>query len=122
MKEDESIESKFFTKNIERMQERVERDNFESRKNLLEYDDVLNQQRTVIYTYRRMVLEGEAQIFELVRDLMVDAVHDMVAFYAPRRTLDAQGLQDLLKALSSMVNIPVEALQEKTLMALIQKN
>ncbi len=117
MTEDESIESKFFTKNIERMQERVERDNFEVRKNLLEYDDVLNQQRTVIYTYRRMVLEGESQIFELVRDLMVDAVQDLVTFYAPRRTLDAEGLQQLLQALSIMVNMKVDALQEKNFTA-----
>ncbi len=113
MTEDESIESKFFTKNIERMQERVERDNFEVRKNLLEYDDVLNQQRTVIYAYRRMVLEGQAQSFDLVRDLMVDAVNDMMRFYAPRRTLTQESFDAVLNALSMMINIKVEVLQEK---------
>ncbi len=113
MTEDESIESKFFTKNIERMQERVERDNFEIRKNLLEYDDVLNQQRTVIYAYRRMVLEGQAQIFELVRDLMVDAVQDMMRFYAPRRVLTQDDFEALLQALALMMNIKVEQLHEK---------
>lgn len=113
MTEDESIESKFFTKNIERMQERVERDNFEIRKNLLEYDDVLNQQRTVIYTYRRMVLEGQSQIFDLVRDLMADTVHDMMQFYAPRRTIDAQGLQELFKALALMTNTKPDSLEPK---------
>ncbi len=113
MTEDESIESKFFTKNIERMQERVERDNFEIRKNLLEYDDVLNQQRTVIYSYRRMVLEGQSQIFELVRDLMTDTIHDMMSFYAPRRTLDAYSEQELYNALALMMNISPSQLQEK---------
>ncbi len=113
MTEDESIESKFFTKNIERMQERVERDNFEIRKNLLEYDDVLNQQRTVIYAYRRMVLEGQAQIFELVRDLMVDAVQDMMRFYAQRRVLTQEGFESLLQALALMMNIKIEQLHEK---------
>ena len=113
MTEDESIESKFFTKNIERMQERVERDNFEIRKNLLEYDDVLNQQRTVIYAYRRMVLEGQAQIFELVRDLMVDAVQDMMRFYALRRVLTQDDFEALLQALALMMNIKVEQLHEK---------
>lgn len=111
MTEDESIESKFFTKNIERMQERVERDNFEIRKNLLEYDDVLNQQRTVIYQYRRMVLEGQSQIFELVRDLMADAVAQLMSVYAPKQTLDQQGFEALLHALALMMNMKVEQLQ-----------
>ena len=65
MKEDEIIESRFVSKTIERAQEKVEKHNFETRKHLLEYDDVLNQQRTVIYAYRREVLEGEERIYEL---------------------------------------------------------
>jgi preprotein translocase subunit SecA len=113
MTEDESIESKMFTKNIERMQERVERDNFEIRKNLLEYDDVLNQQRTVIYAYRRMVLEGQAQIFELVRDLMVDAVQDIIRFYAPRRLLTQDAFESLLQALALMMNMNIEQLHKR---------
>ncbi len=51
MKEDEIIESSFFSKTIERAQEKVEKHNFEIRKHLLEYDDVLNQQRIVVYRY-----------------------------------------------------------------------
>ena len=49
MKEDEIIESPFISKTIERAQERVEKQNFDIRKHLLEYDDVLNQQRIVVY-------------------------------------------------------------------------
>jgi preprotein translocase subunit SecA len=77
MKEDEIIESSFVSKTIERAQEKVEKQNFEIRKHLLEYDDVLNQQRTVIYSYRRSILEGSHQIFELVRDLIGDTVQTM---------------------------------------------
>ena len=51
MKEDEIIESRMVSKRIERAQEKVEKHNFEIRKHLLEYDDVLNQQRIVIYKY-----------------------------------------------------------------------
>jgi preprotein translocase subunit SecA len=72
MKEDEIIESRFVSKAIENAQERVEKHNFEIRKHLLEYDDVLNQQRVVIYIYRRDALEGENRIYELIRDMIIN--------------------------------------------------
>lgn len=78
MKEDEIIESRFVSRTIERAQEKVEKHNFEIRKHLLEYDDVLNQQRSVIYAYRRDALEGENRIFELVRDFVARVVEDVV--------------------------------------------
>ncbi len=64
MKEDEIIESSFVSKTIERAQEKVEKHNFEIRKHLLEYDDVLNQQRKVVYAFRRSILEGEEAIYD----------------------------------------------------------
>jgi len=89
MVEDEIIESKVVSRTIERAQERVEKHNFEIRKHLLEYDDVLNQQRTVVYKYRRDILEGAEQIFELVRDLIVMTVQDMFA-RAPKGSISEQ--------------------------------
>lgn len=77
MKEDEVIESPYVSKKIEQAQERVEKNNYETRKHLLEYDDVLNQHRTVIYRYRRDVLEGQNQILELIRDFIARAVQTM---------------------------------------------
>ena len=62
MTEEETIESGFISKTIERSQEKVEKHNFDIRRNLLEYDDVLNQQRTVVYQIRRDILEGEENI------------------------------------------------------------
>ena len=59
MKEDEIIESPFVSKTIENAQEKVEKHNFEIRKHLLEYDDVFNQQRTVVYRYRRDILKAK---------------------------------------------------------------
>ena len=54
---------------------------------LLEYDDVLNQQRIVIYNHRLDALEGENRIYELVRDFIVTIVQELVAYNAPTRHL-----------------------------------
>lgn len=115
MKEDEIIESRFVSKTIERAQEKVEKHNFEIRKHLLEYDDVLNQQRTVIYNYRRDVLEGEEQIFDLVRDLIGDMVQDVMAFHAPSRALHAQEVAAVFKSLSMITGLPEDTFEKKGL-------
>lgn len=111
MKEDEIIESRFVSKTIERAQEKVEKHNFEIRKHLIEYDDVLNQQRTVIYAYRRDILEGEERIFDLIRDFVVKTIQMLVAVYAPSRSLDAQKKQELFDKVSHLTGLPVETLQ-----------
>ncbi len=61
MQEDTPIESKMITRQIERAQKQVEAQNFETRKHLLEYDDVMNKQREAIYRMRRDLLEGKEQ-------------------------------------------------------------
>ena len=61
MEEGEPIEHRLVTRAIETAQKRVETHNFEIRKHLLEYDDVMNKQREVIYGMRREILEGESQ-------------------------------------------------------------
>ncbi|MGA9668867.1 MAG: preprotein translocase subunit SecA [Terracidiphilus sp.] len=58
MNEDEAIESKMISKQIQNAQKAVEAQNFESRKHLLEYDDVMNKQREAVYSVRRRLLEG----------------------------------------------------------------
>jgi preprotein translocase subunit SecA len=105
MKEDEIIESRFVSKTIERAQEKVEKHNFETRKHLLEYDDVLNQQRTVIYAYRRDVLEGEQRIFELVRDFIVHVVQEIVFAHTPRGTLNHEQAQAIIEELSTLTGL-----------------
>ncbi len=73
MEEDVPIESKLITKRIAAAQKAVETQNFEARKHLLEYDDVMNKQRQAIYTMRRQLLEGRDQkerIFEMVRNIV----------------------------------------------------
>jgi preprotein translocase subunit SecA len=68
MVEDEAIESKMITKRIEGAQKAVEAQNFESRKHLLEYDDVMNKQREAVYGLRRQLLEGVEQREMILED------------------------------------------------------
>ncbi|MGC1106397.1 MAG: preprotein translocase subunit SecA [Candidatus Acidiferrales bacterium] len=83
MKEGIPIESRLISKRIENAQKSVEAQNFEARKHLLEYDDVMNKQRETIYSIRRSVLEGRDQkddILALTEELMAD----LVGTYCPR--------------------------------------
>ncbi len=77
MPDDVPIESKMVTRAIASAQSRSRRSNFETRKNVLKYDDVLNRQREVIYAERRRVLEGE-DLHEQVRHFINDVVGDYV--------------------------------------------
>jgi len=113
MKEDEIIESKFVSKTIQKSQEKVEKHNFDIRKHLLEYDDVMNQQRKVVYGFRRSVLAGEDNIYELIRDLIIKAIQNLVAEYCPTRKTKEDEVKDLFIAVSRMVGFPVEILQKQ---------
>ena len=72
MEEDVPIEHGLVTKAIENAQKKVEAHNFDIRKHLLEYDDVMNQQREVVYTYRRQILGQEG-----LRDMVFGFIEDM---------------------------------------------
>jgi preprotein translocase subunit SecA len=81
MEEGVPIEHRFVTKAIENAQKKVEGHNFEIRKQLLEYDDVMNQQREVIYNQRRQILAGEIGREE-VEEMISDILKDDLAPYA----------------------------------------
>lgn len=112
MTEDESIESSFISKTIERSQEKVEKHNFETRRHLLEYDDVINQQRIVIYKYRRSILEGQEEIYDLVRDLMSQSINDMVDEFALGRPTQ-EGLEKIYTMLSSMIGASLKEIEDQ---------
>ncbi len=80
LKDGEAIESNMVTKSIENAQKRVEENNFGIRKHLLEYDDVMNAQRKVIYTRRHHALIGERIGLDLINTLY-DSVEDVVDKY-----------------------------------------
>jgi preprotein translocase subunit SecA len=83
MTEGVPIESKLISKRIENAQKAVEAQNFEARKHLLEYDDVMNKQRETIYSLRRAVLEGTDQK-ELVLEKAEEIAFELVDIYCPR--------------------------------------
>jgi len=82
--EDQPIEHPWITKAIERAQERVEKRNFEIRKQLLEYDDVMNTQREVIYKERTKVLEKK-NLKEDVLGMIEDTIEHLVSLYAEEK-------------------------------------
>jgi preprotein translocase subunit SecA len=83
MEEGIPIESKLISRRIEAAQKTVEAQNFESRKHLLEYDDVMNKQREAVYGLRRQLLEGLDQKDLILEDYVSSAVGDLLDQYAP---------------------------------------
>ncbi len=84
MEEDEPIEHSMISKAIENAQRKVEGHNFDIRKHLLEYDDVMNKQREVIYRQRREVLAGE-DLSSVIQDMIEDQVHILAAEFSNER-------------------------------------
>lgn len=80
MKEGEDIQHSMITKNIERAQRKVEQNNFGIRKRLLEYDDVMNSQREVIYTKRRNALYGDKLELD-INNMLADVCHELIEQY-----------------------------------------
>ncbi len=96
MEEGVPIESKLITRQIERAQKQVEGRNFEIRKHLLEYDDVMNKQREAIYAIRRDLLEGTDQreyLLELANDILMDLIEQYASRDKARDTWDLDGLR-----------------------------
>jgi preprotein translocase subunit SecA len=96
MEEDVPIESRMISKRIEAAQKAVEVQNFDARKHLLEYDDVMNKQREAIYGLRRKLLEGMDQkeyIQEIIRDLVGAFVDARCPAKAHPDTYDYEGLR-----------------------------
>jgi len=112
MEEDETIESKFVSKTIERAQEKVEKHHFEVRKHLIEYDDVINQHRTVIYDYRRQILDQVDDTKGLITDLISGFVQDVIAQTAPTRKLTHEQAEHTLEAISNVTHIYIDDLKK----------
>ncbi len=97
LEDDVPIENKMVTKSIENAQKRVESRNFSARKHVLQYDDVMNQQREVIYDQRRRVLLGE-NMKDHVKDMIASTVQETVNIYCPEGVYPEEwDLEGLLK-------------------------
>ena len=97
MKEGEAIVHPWVNKSLERAQAKVEGRNFDIRKQLLKFDDVMNDQRKVIFSQRREIMEA-ADLSEVVADMRHEVVDDLVDIYMPPRSYadqwDAAALHD----------------------------
>jgi len=97
VEEDMPIESKMLTRIIESSQKKVEGRNFGIRKNVLNYDDVLNKQREIIYTQRSQVLDGEdlhEYILNMMHDLAVETTYAYLGDESDKETWNIIGLKD----------------------------
>ena len=89
MKENEALEDRMVSRQIEKAQRKVEQHNFDIRKHLLEFDDVANDQRKVIYAQRDELLETDS-IADTVADIRDDVVTGVVRRYVPHDSIDDQ--------------------------------
>lgn len=104
--EDTPIENKMLTKAIENAQTTVESRNFQSRKSVLEYDDVMNKQREIIYAQRRQVLDG-MDIKETVLNMMHTSIANHVSLaFGENQSLDAAGYREMMRGLEGTYFLP----------------
>ena len=118
--EDTPIESKMLSKAIENAQTTVESRNFQSRKSVLEYDDVMNKQREIIYGQRKQVLDGK-DLKEVILNMARAAISDHVAqAFGEQPALDEAGFHDMIAGLEGLYfpkgqfHFTEEELTEKT--------
>ncbi|MFC3153530.1 preprotein translocase subunit SecA [Litoribrevibacter euphylliae] len=110
MQNGEAIEHRMVTNAIEKAQRKVEGRNFDIRKQLLEYDDVANDQRTVIYQQRQELMAGE-DIAETIQAIRDDVLSDAISMFIPPQSLpeqwDVPGLEEHLKS-EFGIELPVQ--------------
>lgn len=108
MQDGEPIEHPWVSKSIENAQKRVEGFHFDSRKQIIEYDDVMNQQRNAIYSLRRQVLGGE-NIRKLVFDLVEEAIINQVQIATPEKTSPHEWkLEELCADVNALTGVRID--------------
>jgi preprotein translocase subunit SecA len=112
--EDQPMEAKILSNQIEGAQKKVEEQNFVARKNVLKYDDVMNRQRQVIYKQRREVLEGE-DMSDQVRQWIDEVVERTVDQFTQEEYAEEWDLEGLVKQMGALyeTEITVEELREE---------
>jgi preprotein translocase subunit SecA len=108
MKDDDALEDRMISRQIEKAQRKVEQHNFDIRKHLLEFDDVANDQRKVIYRQRDELLEGD-DVSATVADIRDDVVDSLVQRYVPADSIDEQwDIAGLERELDSEFGLPAD--------------
>ena len=110
MEPGERIEGSMVTSSIAQAQHSLEQQNFDTRKHLLEYDDVMNQQRKIIYQYRREILDSLGGSNELIKDFIGDLVHESIERFAPdSRTVSADEQAAIIEHLLEVAGLKSDA-------------
>lgn len=115
--EGQEIEHKMLTSAIENAQKKIENNNFGIRKNLLEYDQVMNEQREIIYEERRRVLDGESMrdaIYKMITDIVESAVDTAVNDDLEPEEWDLKELNTLLLPIVPLHPVVLERVSKKT--------
>jgi preprotein translocase subunit SecA len=107
--EDQPMEAKILSNQIENAQKKVEEQNFVARKNVLKYDDVMNFQRRVIYEQRRRVLEGADLREDIVEEWLPEVLSNVVASYTEGDLQDDWDLEGLVSAMEQVYGTGVAA-------------
>jgi preprotein translocase subunit SecA len=118
IEEGEAITHSMINKSIENAQKKVESHNFDIRKHLIEYDDVMNKQREVIYAQRREILSGQ-EIRENFLEMLDETIEELVAGYAIEKTSavewDWQSINEIVfKCFNLQLDLPQETLSRLT--------
>jgi len=126
MEEGQPIEHNLVSKAIENAQKKVEARNFDIRKHLLEYDDVMNKHREIVYSLRKDILTGDG-MREIVNDMMDEKVDELVARFtdpkAPAEDWDIQGLKEnLIRLFGFRPQIGPEDMDEEAFDALKEED
>ena len=121
MEEGEPIEHNLISRAIENAQSKVEGHNFDIRKHLIEYDDVMNQQREVIYKQRRDLLTG-VDLKSTIEDIMMESAEEIAAKFADERALPEDWAWDAISdAMFQQFNIRLSRMDENTLDGLTEE-
>ena len=111
MKEDDVIEDRLVSRQIEKAQRKVEAHNFDIRKNLLDFDDVNNDQRKVIYAQRDELLEADS-VKDNIDGIRGDVVYDLVTRFVPENSIDEQwDLPGLQATLASELGVEMDLVE-----------
>jgi len=108
--EDQPIENKIISRAIESAQAKIEGFNFDTRKHVLEYDDVMNKQRETIYRKRREILES-VNLRETVLDAIAQEISKIVKFHAPGEYRDDWNLEEMREVIKNIFPVPAETRQ-----------
>ncbi|WP_130838038.1 preprotein translocase subunit SecA [Lachnoclostridium sp. Marseille-P6806] len=115
--EGQEIQHKALSRAIENAQKKIETNNFGIRKNLLDYDEVMNEQREIIYDDRRKVLDGESMrdsIYKMIADIVEETVDDTVGENSNSDDWDLKGLNERLLPIIPLQVVTPERISDRT--------